>query len=280
MKGMYGLPQAANKAQKKLREAMVKDGALLRTTADDCIYMTKGTKVGEASYAALEAHVDDIICIGKGNGVKLVEELLKSKFEITTKTNPNVITGVQVERNREKKWLELHLTEYTTEMLTKHGMMDCKIATAPVDPGMARTLMLLPIDEQIDPSVVLAFHCLMGELIWLMVKTRPDMAFVVNLFSRFLKNATLSHFKLLKGRPLRYVRGTTIDHGIVFYPGMDEWRLRGAGDADLGRYLASSRPTFGYTSNLGKFGALVCRSALERKICTSTGHQKLMQQEL
>jgi hypothetical protein len=90
---------------------------LSRTTGDDCIYVTKGTKVGEVSYAALEAHVDDIICFGKGNGVKLVEKSLKSKFEITTKTNPNVITGVQVERNREKKWVTLHLTEYTTEML-------------------------------------------------------------------------------------------------------------------------------------------------------------------
>ena len=85
-----------------------------------------------------------------------------------------------------------------------------------------------------------------------------------------LENATQKHCDLACGRPLKYLKGTITD-GLVFQPGNTKWFLSGASDSDLAGDLNSARTTTGYYAKLGDYGAVVCNSHLERKICTSTG---------
>ena len=84
----------------------------------------------------------------------------------------------------------------------------------------------------------------------------------------------MQHYELARGRPLRYLKGTT-NHGIVFQAGpLDAWKLSGAADSDLAGDLNSGRSTSGYCFKLGKFRTIVANSKLERKISTSTGQAK------
>ena len=182
--------------------------------------------------------------------------------------NPTVITGVQVERNREKRWLKLHQGAYTAKLLQDQGMQDCKPVSTPLDPATFRALMLLPVDV-VDVEAQKEYATLIGGLIWV-IRTRPDMAFTVNVGCRFLKCATKEHLTLMRGRPLRYLRGT-INYGIVFCPGSSKWELSGAGDADLAGDLLTSRSTSGGYCKLGEYGAVSVVCSLERKISTSTG---------
>ena len=254
------------------------------TTADDCVYVSQVTNdtsipastshqgkrqqhAQEEGYAAMGAHVDDLCAIGDSKGLQKIKDALGKTFNFTENRNPDVVTGIQIERDRAARSLKLHQTAYTTELLGKYNMLDCRSVDTPVDPGTARALMLLPTTPA-DPAALKEYQVLMGMLIWL--KCRPDMSYAINLFSRFLSCATSQHLDLLRGRPLRYLKGT-VGYGLVFKAGDSKWKLSGASDSDLAGDLATSRSTSGYFTKLGQFGVIVASSKLERKISTSTG---------
>ena len=128
--------------------------------------------------------------------------------------------------------------------------------------------MLLPT-EGATPASIKAYQEIVGALMWLM-RTRPDMAFTINLLACFLKCATDAHVAIATGQPLRYLANTT-SFGIVFAPGNGEWELRGDADADLAGDLNSSRSTSGTNIRLGEFGTISSSSKLDKKVSTSTG---------
>ena len=263
MRGMYGLPQAGHCAQRKLKETLTGNGEFKSSSADDCMF------VGQDNYAIVGSHVDDLLATGTPEGLQMTDDTLTSTFKITRKRNPTVVTGVQIERNRTARWLKLHQEAYVNNLLAEYNMTDCHPASTPMDPGMARALMLLPTTPE-DPEAQKLYQRLVGSLLWLPNKTRPDMMFTVNLLCRFLKNATRKHFELARGRPLRYLKGT-VNYGLVFQPGDGEWVLSGASDSDLAGDLATSRSTSGFYAKMGEYGSVVCSSSLEKKVSTSTG---------
>ena len=174
-------------------------------------------------------------------------------------------------RDWKNKRAKLHQATYVGKLLEEQGMLECDAVDTPMDPGTAKAMMLLPT-EVVDVKVLKQYQSLVGGLMWLL-KTRPDMMFTINLLSRFLRDATPAHLKLARGRPLRYLKGT-MTHGLVFEPGSGEWKLRASGDADFGGDLKGGKTTTGHAAMVGKYGALACKSKLERKICSSTGHSE------
>jgi hypothetical protein len=124
--------------------------------------------------------------------------------------------------------------------------------------------------EPADPVFVKKYQKLAGCLIWLLKTRGIDLGFTVNFYSRFLQNATQAHYKFLRDRPLRYLKGTP-QHGIVFKAGSNKWQLAAYSDSDFAGDLKTARTTTGYIVTLGEKGAISSGSSLERKICTSTG---------
>ena len=275
---LYGMPHAPHEAQKVLRAAMTEDQSLRATTADDCVYVTRDPSTG---YCASGTHVDDTVAIGDEKGLKKLANTLEKRFKITSKRNPTVITGVQVERDRVKKTLKLHQAAYTSALLDKYDRTDSRPVDTPMDAGTCKALMLLPTDD-LNKEVITKYQQIVGALMWLM-RTRPDMQFTIQLLSRFLRCATEAHIEIALGRPMKYLAGT-INHGIVYDPGDGEWTLWGSSDADLAGDLTTARSTIAYASFLGNVGCISSSSILERKICNSTGmsetfaHQGLAKQ--
>lgn len=268
LRSMYGLPQAPHCAQQELKVTLTADKKFESTASDDCIYVSQSQDVEADDYAALGAHVDDMMAIGTSTGLDNIRTTLKEKFKITEVINPSVITGVQIDRNRAAKWLKLHQTAYTEKVLANHNMSECKGVTTPMDPGTAKALMLLPTEDT-NPEVTRQYQVLVGELLWLL-KTRPDMYFTVSLLCRFLKNPTQQHLDLASNRPLRYLRQTT-SFGLVFSAGDGDWVLSGASDSDLAGDLISARSTLGHCLKLGECGAVVVQCGLDKKVSTATG---------
>ena len=264
-KTLYGAPQAPHRAQVTLNKNLTERKEFKSTAADDCVYTSTNNHTG---YVAAGTHVDDITAVGEKKGVDKLIKTLKRKFEITVKTNPSHITGVQIQRDRKKKWLKLHQEAYTVGILEKYNMLDARTTDTPMDPGTAKALMLLP-DDAHTPETIKAYQVLMGLLMWLH-KTRPDLSFTINLGARFLRCASQKHLDLMMGRPLRYLNGTR-KFGIVFHPGSSAWELSGSSDSDWAGDLRTGRSTSGTTIKIGDFGTLHCASKLERKISTSTG---------
>ena len=86
--------------------------------------------------------------------------------------------------------------------------MECKAMTTP----MASNLKLLSDDssESVDATM---YHRIIGSLMYLM-NTRPNICFVVNTLTQFLRDPRHVHLITAK-HILRYMRGT-IDYGLKY----------------------------------------------------------------
>ena len=86
-----------------------------------------------------------------------------------------------------------------------------------------------------------------GNLMYAMVSTRPDISHAVGVVSRFMANPGKEHWQAVKW-VLRYLRGTR-DHCIVFDG--SEGSVCGYVDADYAGDLDKRRSTTGYVFTLG-----------------------------
>ena len=64
-----------------------------------------------------------------------------------------------------------------------------------------------PEDYKCNEKELKAYQTLLGELMHLMVQTRPDLAYAVSRLAQFMSNLTNEHWTALK-RVLRYLNGT------------------------------------------------------------------------
>ena len=96
---MYGLPQAAYHAQRKLNIVMVAAG-YKQCVSDPCIYV----RHNKQTRSIVSTHVDDLTSVGNTEHLKHLRTALKKEYHgITTERGPAMITGVQMERVRDKK---------------------------------------------------------------------------------------------------------------------------------------------------------------------------------
>ena len=96
-KTVYGLPQASNAAQKKLKEAFFAKKEYRATSGDDCVYVSTswGKSADDSStkgYSVCGTHVDDIIATGDTNGSEKLIDTMEAKFKIAKTINPTCIT--------------------------------------------------------------------------------------------------------------------------------------------------------------------------------------------
>lgn len=97
--------------------------------------------------------------------------------------------------------------QYCKKVLENFGMLDADTAPTPL-------VNLLPKeadnDEDFDHTT---YQSAIGSLMYLMMATRPDIAFAVSHLSQFCAKPKRSHFKAVK-RVFRYLKGT-IDQGVL-----------------------------------------------------------------
>jgi hypothetical protein len=95
-----------------------------------------------------------------------------------------------------------------------------------------------------------------GSLMYVMVCTRPDIAHVVGVLSRYMEKPRNDHLKIVK-RVFRYLRGTA-RYGLCYQGrlGLDRVvDIHGFVDADWAGDLYRRRSTSGYVFNL--FGGAI-----------------------
>jgi len=92
--------------------------------------------------------------------------------------------------------------KYAGEILERFGMGGCNPVKNPIVPG---TKLIKDDGEDSENSTL--FKQIIGSLMYLSV-TRPDIAFVVCMLSKFMTDPKTSHMVAAK-RVLRYVKGTT-----------------------------------------------------------------------
>ena len=260
VKSIYGAPQAAHAAQEKLTVTMLKDGKFKQAMSDTCLYISTVPKVR----ALVAVWVDDGIGCGSLAAKKLVIQTLRAKFNITVVDEPKLFYGIQIERDRQRRWLKLHQSDYLKNLLLAVDMFDCNPCDTPLDVNVKDALPL-ELDLKLKDSTQ-QFQEQLGGVMWLLHTIPIDQA--VHFLARWSKCAGPEQLKWMK-RLHRFLKGK-IGHGIVFQAGQS-FVLNGCFDSDLaGAASAFEKSCAGVVLKIGDFGMLVNLSKLVRKISDST----------
>jgi len=122
-------------------------------------------------------------------------------------------------------------------------MMSCNPITLPLDPNHK----LRKYQEGDNIADISLYQQIIGSLMYLVIGTRPDLAFAISLLSQFSSKPTVEHLGAAK-RILRYITGMR-DHTLTYkrYPQLS---LAGFIDSDHGGNRDDRKSTSGYIFQL------------------------------
>lgn len=205
-------------------------------------------------------YVDDFMIISDNNeeSNKIIR-LLQKEFEINETTQLGYFLGIRVEND--STGIYLSQTEYIEKLLIKHGMRDCNPVNTPVIIGGDKNCNA---DENEEDYDVGKYQELIGELLYLATRTRPDIAFIMSFLSQYNHSPKKKHYMLRK-RVLRYLCGTMYKR--LHYP-REPGSLKAYSDASWGN-AENGRSFSGGAIFLGK-SLVLWKSKKQRSVGNST----------
>lgn len=251
---LYGLKQAP-RCWNSILDKRLKEMEFTQTTSDPCIYVSK-----DQEPFIIGICVDDILLAGRSkqqiNEVKLA---LAENFNVKDLGELSYFLGVKIVQDCKAGTIWIGQPIYTEGILKKYGMENCKPVATPADPG----LKLTKGTEDSEYVKEKHYQSMVGSLLYLSMRTRPDIAFAVSHAARFCSKPTSQHLTAVK-RILRYLRGTT-HHGLLFKSNGSK-SIIGYSDADWGGDITDSKSTTGYLFQLG--GAAITWQS-KKQTCTA-----------
>lgn len=199
-----------------------------------------------------------------GKDTQRFSELIQSRFKMEDMGECSYYLGMRMERDRSAKTITLTQDKYILNMLEEYGMSECHPVSTPMVPG---TYLLPATDKQHQEflNAGLNYNRAVGLLNYLVMCTRPDLAFTAGQLAQQLKKPSIDHWLAFK-RVLRYLRGTYKD-GLILGGGPIE--LKVFADSDYAGCPATRRSTSGYIAQVGG-GSVSWRSRKQASVSTSS----------
>ncbi len=153
------------------------------------------------------------------------------------------ILGIHVIRNLEEGWISISQQKYLEEVLERFDKANLRPISTPSLPNQHLVRLSSP---EVDAK---HFQSALGALMYLMLGTRPDIAYTVAALGRHAANPGVEHQHALD-RLFRYLRGTS-NYKLVYQHGVtDGDDLVGYVDADWGSDVNDHKSTSGYVFKL------------------------------
>jgi len=268
-KALYGLKQSPRLWYKYLKECLLElgfetfpqdEGVFIKTTGHPCIAL---------------CHVDDILIMGPN--LAEIKDISKGpNNHMTLEELGTVATFLGNDISIKDKTLIIHQTRYTEKLLAKYNIYNSKEyrpAKIPGTPGAK----LLKNTAQATVSRISQYQKEVGSLLYLALKTRPDITHAVIYCSRFMSNPASCHFDEL-AKVWKY---------LLYYPNLGlkyscsgDLRLKGYTDSDWANDPNSRRSTSGYTFSVsGSDGINNCiswTSQLQKTVALSSCEAEYM----
>jgi hypothetical protein len=167
--------------------------------------------------------------------------------------------------------VSLQQQQYIQKILSDFFMEDCQPKTTPMN--TKASLNFNSNEKDLDDDAKARYGSAIGALMYLMIGTRPDIAFALATLSRFLSRPQ-SHHQTVLQRVLRYLKATQTLK-ITYRKG----DLIGYTDADFGGSVVTegAYSTSGYVFKLAG-GPISWSSKKQGEIATSTTHAEYIGQ--
>lgn len=132
--------------------------------------------------------------------------------------------------------------KYIEDLLKSYNMINCKPSITPLS-----TDSKLSLFDEVESTDITGYRKLIRKLIYA-TQSRPDIAFPVNLLSRFMHKPTKNHLGAAK-QILRYLASTTYI-GIYYEEGI-YCQLMCYSDSDWGGHIVDRKSTMGAAFTIG-----------------------------
>ena len=238
-KALYGLKQAPRAWHKELSESL-KNLAFKMSKADPSLYVKRKNDC----IVVILIYVDDLIIGGDSmDEIRNLKKNLEMQFHMKDLGDLRYFLGIEMIKS--EIGIYMLQKQYTTTMLKKYGMLECKPIGVPVDKNYKLRADLGAKIEDVN-----MYRSMVGSLIYLTI-TRPDLSYRVGLVSQFMQQPAKSHFDCIR-RILRYVKATQ-NYGLFYRADLD-LKLEGYTDADWAGSQTNRSSTSGYIFTLRSAG--------------------------
>lgn len=199
-KSLYGLKQSPRQWYAKMHDFLTNDLGFKCSQNDPCLYVQKE----DGNLVIIGLYVDDLLIAGSNKTtVSEIKNQLKNKFEMKDLGPAATMLGIEINRHRPSRELFMHQQSYANAILERFGMVKSNPVSTPMDKDC---LKHCEKSERLSEDI--PFRQAIGSIMYLMIGTRPDIAYAIAKLSQKATNPTNADWKSVK-RLLRYIQGTS-----------------------------------------------------------------------
>ena len=209
LRGLYGLKQSGRIWNKAWDEYLIGKCQFKRSSEDYAVYYRIGNS-GTPLWTLI--WVDDVLWIGTPTDIHEAKQELSKQFPLKDLGTAHFFLGMKITRQPTERKITLSQDQYVSTILERFGFLECHTVSTPIEPGAVLVSNQEP-DAKVDQAL---YRSILGSIMYLMLCTRPDLAFAVGKLSKFSANPNQQHMNAVK-RLLRYV-GKTRNLGLHFGP--------------------------------------------------------------
>jgi len=261
LQALYELKQAPKMWYAKLDD-FLKSQWFDNIDPEACLYLL----MDDGKIIIVLVYVDDVLLVASSlAAIHEIKKALHKRFEMKDLGQAKVILRLEIRRDKALGTLKLSQGKYAAQVLENFGMEECNPLGMPLEVGLQLVKADGSDEERPHREAV-------GSLMYLMVATRPDLAFAIGKLSRFVSGYGKEHWAAIK-RFLRYVKGS-MDKGLVFDKN-SSCVLQGFSDSDCAGDHETRHSTTGFTIIFGG-SAVSWVSKLEKTVALSTMEAEYM----
>jgi len=230
----------------------------------------EGAFINPTIQSIILCHVDDIIISGPDPN-KIIAQINKAKDEIKLQAlgQINTFLGINISIDYNNNTLHMHQNNYTKNILEKYNKNNLYPKNNPLPANK-----LQGNTQQASNEEITKYQTYVGSLLYLALKTRPDITFAVQYCARYCSNPGILHFQAVDNI-FAYLNKYP-ELGIT-YTGINNYNLiiKAYSDSDWGNCLDSRRSTTGYLTTLGN--NLISRGiTLQKSVALSSTEAEYM----
>ncbi|CEG35351.1 retrovirus-related gag-pol polyprotein [Plasmopara halstedii] len=180
--------------------------------ADHCIYV----KRNDNNMIFVALYVDDLVIASNNNGLlKSTKNALSERFAMTDLGRLKYFLGIEIEQDESTGSVSMRQTKFANDILKKFSMENSNSVKTPQDPGLILTKAMCEGGCKHEETMInVPYRNAVCCLMYLIVRTRPDLAAAGGVLSQFATDPCPSHWQALK-RVFCYIQGTKT-FGIKF----------------------------------------------------------------
>ncbi|CAI7749562.1 unnamed protein product [Closterium sp. NIES-54] len=258
---VYGLRQAPREWHDTLRTTLAALG-FAPSIADPSLFLRTDTSLPPFY---ILVYVDDLVfATADTAGLAHVKSELQKIHTCTDQGEMRSYLGLQITRDRAQRTITLTQSHMVQQVLQRFDFTYSSPQATPL--STRHSLSALPSDESVERSG--PYPELVGCLMYLMTRTRPDLAYPLSILARYVAPGRHrpEHMATAK-RVLRYLCSTS-GMGLVL-GGRRPVVLTGHADASWADDQATQRSSQGYTFSLGS-GSVSWRSTHSSSVLSSS----------